>query len=175
MDSQLLLRTQRKQCGRYTHKRTYKRSAYKVHNMNGFMVIGGWFQVDVWLDLMLFHFCFWKYGFHCLYEWPSSGYDSILSLLTCHSRFYGGYYGKYCLFDCFVAPWSVAGRGSVAYMVYLSDIWLQLGWCIISLRWWSFHTQLDIPAECTWMRPRHTWHTLTTMYISSWMYLYSRI
>jgi hypothetical protein len=32
-----------------------------------------------------------------------------------------------CLFVCFLAPWSVARGGSVAYMVYLPVVWLQLG------------------------------------------------
>jgi len=73
-------------------------------------------------------------------------------------------------------------------MVSLLDVWLQLGWCIISLRWWSFHnsagdarlswrcqTQMEMPAECACMRRRHTRHTPNTAYISSWMYLYFRI
>ena len=38
---------------------------------------------------------------------------------------------------------------------------LQLGWCIISLRWWSFQTQLEMPAECACMR---TGHTLNAVY-----------
>jgi hypothetical protein len=49
---------------------------------------------------------------------------------------------------------------------------LQLGWCIISFRWWSFQTQLEMPAECACMRTRHT---LNTVYIRSLMYLYFRI
>jgi len=31
-----------------------------------------------------------------------------------------------CLFVCFLAPRSVARGGSVAYMVYLPDVWLLL-------------------------------------------------
>jgi len=31
-----------------------------------------------------------------------------------------------CLLLCFLAPQSVARGGSVAYMVYLPDVWLQL-------------------------------------------------
>jgi len=36
---------------------------------------------------------------------------------------------------------------STAFMVYLPDVWLQLDWCIISLRWLSFHTQLEMPES----------------------------
>jgi hypothetical protein len=38
---------------------------------------------------------------------------------------------------------------------------LQLSWCIISLRWWSFQTQLEMPAECACIR---TGHTLNAVY-----------
>jgi len=31
-----------------------------------------------------------------------------------------------CLFVYYLAPWSVARGGSVEYMVYLPDVWLQL-------------------------------------------------
>jgi len=31
-----------------------------------------------------------------------------------------------CLFVCLLAPQSIARGGSVAYMVYLPDVWLQL-------------------------------------------------
>ena len=80
-----------------------------------------------------------------------------------------------CLFVCSFAPQSVSTGGSVACMVYLPDVWFQLGWCIISPRWWWFlaqlemQTQLQMPAECAWM---HTRLTLKTVYIWAWMYLY---
>jgi len=81
-----------------------------------------------------------------------------------------------CLFVClvvgFLAPRSVTRGGSGDYMVFLSDVWLQLGWCIISLRWWSFQTQLQIWAECACMPSKHT---LNTVYIKARMYLYFRI
>ena len=48
-------------------------------------------------------------------------------------------------------------------------------WCIISLRWCSFQTLLEMPTECACMNARHTRHTANTAYISSWMYLYFRI
>ena len=99
--------------------------------------------------ICLWQWRLWKYRFLCLYGWPSSGYGSTLSLLTFHTRFEDGYYGNYnmfvCLFVClfvylFVCLFvyslasqsvarggNVARGGSVAYMVYLPDIWLQLG------------------------------------------------
>jgi len=42
----------------------------------------------------------------------------------------------------------------VAYMVYLPDVWLQFSWCIISLRWWSFRAQLEMPdsaGDTSWV------------------------
>ena len=122
----------------------------------------------------------WEYGFLCWYGWPSSGYGSTVSLLTCNAGWYGGYYGNLrlsvCLLVClvvgFLAPRSVTRGGSGDYMVFLSDVWLQLGWCIISLRWWSFQTQLQIWAECACMPSKHT---LNTVYIKARMYLYFRI
>jgi len=128
--------------------------------------IGGQFKVGFKVVFFL------EYGFLCLYGWPSSGYGSTLSLLTRHAGFQGGYYGNHSLFVCFLAPRSTARGGSVAYMVYLPGVWLQLGWCIIALRWWSFQTQLEMPAGCACMRTRHT---PNTAYIRSWMYLYIRI
>jgi len=51
MYSQLLLRTHRRKCGRYTHE------------SNGFIVIRGQLEVNIRFDLRLFHFSFGKTEF----------------------------------------------------------------------------------------------------------------
>jgi len=74
------------------------------------------------------------------------------------------------------------GSGRICRIYGLSPVvWLQLGWCIISLRWWSFHTQLEMPPSWRYQLSAHACvqdiqrDTPTTAYISPWMYLYFRI
>jgi len=59
----------------------------------------------------------------------------------------------------------------VAYLVDLPGIKLQLGQCIISVRYWSLETQLEMPADYTCMYTGHTRRTLTTAYSRSRMFL----
>ena len=50
-------------------------------------------------------------------------------------------------------------------MVYLPGVWLPLGCCIISLRWWSFQTKLEMPdssaGDASWVR-MHAYKTSKT-------------
>jgi len=104
-------------------------------------------------------FSFWVYRFLCLCGWPSSGYGSTLSLLTWHAGFQGGYYGHHMFLYLFIVCLSCSTERSKRGECCIYG--LQLSWCIISFRWWSFQTQLEMPAECTCM---HTGHTLNAVY-----------
>jgi len=83
----------------------------------------------------------------------------------------------------YISPTEAICQGDEQYMqqtgccIYGLSPWRMASvvWCIISVWWWSFQTQLEMPAECACMYTRHTRHTPNTAYISSWTYLYFMI
>jgi hypothetical protein len=160
-NSQLLLHKHKHQCCRDPHKALTKDKNMEFTKAIWLMLIGGQLEVN----LVLSDFSFENPDFLCLYEWPSSGYGSTPSMHACHSGFQAGYYVNYILIaSLFVYLFSCSTERSkrgVCCIYGLSPVmWLQLGWCIISLRWWSFHTQMEMPlsgkchsaGDATWVR-----------------------
>jgi hypothetical protein len=83
----------------------------------------------------LFHFFFWACGFPCLSMDGHPQATVVLFPCSLSQGFKEATMGiTICLFVClyiclfvFLAPRSVARGGSVAYMLYLPGVWLQLG------------------------------------------------
>jgi hypothetical protein len=84
-------------------------------------------EVDLRLDLMLFHYSFWAHRFPCL---SIDGHPhAVVVLFPCslsQSVKEATMGITICLF-VFLALQSVARGGSVEYMLYLPGVWLQLG------------------------------------------------
>ena len=127
-------------------------------------------EVDLRLDLRLSYFSFGNTVVLFPCSLVTQGFkEATMGIAVCLLL---------CLFSCSTER---SKRGECCIYGLSPVVWLQLGWCIISLRWWSFHTQLEMPLSWRCQLSAHACvqdiqrHTPTTAYISPWMYLYFRI
>jgi hypothetical protein len=124
-------------------------------------------EVDLRLDLRLCHFFFWARGFPCL---SMDGHPQPTVVLFPCSLATQGFQEAtmgitvcllLCLFSCSTER---SKRGECC--IYGLSPWRMASvvWCIISLRWWSFQTQLemrDSAGDASWVR-MHAYETYKT-------------